>query len=308
MEIARLIREPNDRGRVRNVYEPGIVGGIEGDAERMVEPGSETLYLCRFAIRPHTPKNKNDACAGVGNKQIAVWGRADQPRLAECALARRLRAVLLRVLLIGRRARTIVSPCVQRHLEPWGRDRPGILRAQNDMRLVANRLRGIGLGKIGDRELTRNSRFFLTPIGECRLSCNGILSSLCRKGDRAGDDNRNDNQNYECHFHRNSKMPDPNDWSSAANGVGNREPGFIRPEWKAQVAPRVLEASARTKYANSRTASHDGEKKKSAGELNWGDADREKVSLTVRRLATRSVFFYAAMVRGADETMSGPRR
>jgi len=103
-------------------------------------------------------------------------------------------------------------------------------------------------------------------------------------------------------------MPDPNDWSSAANGVGNCEPGFIRPEWKAQVAPRVLEASARTKYANSRTASHDGEKKKSAGELNWGDADREKVSLTVRRLATRSVFFYAAMVRGADETMSGPRR
>jgi hypothetical protein len=60
----------------------------------MVEPGSETLHLCGFAIRPDTPKNKNDACAGVGNKQIAFWG-ADQPRLAECALARRLRAVLL---------------------------------------------------------------------------------------------------------------------------------------------------------------------------------------------------------------------
>jgi hypothetical protein len=137
-------------------------------------------------------------------------------------------------------------PRVQRHLEPRRRDRPGILRAQNNMRLVANRLRGIGLGKIGDRELTRNSRFFLTPIGECRLSCNGILSSLCLKGDCAGDDNRNDNQNYECHFHRKSKMPDPKNWSSAANGVGICEPRFIRSEWKARIGRRVLEASART--------------------------------------------------------------
>ena len=71
-----------------------------------------------------------------------------------------------------------------------------------------------------------------------------------------------------------------------------------------ECSKQVLELSTRTLEPRAMME----RKKKSAGELNWGDADREKVSLTVRRLATRSVFFYAAMVRGADETMSGPRR
>lgn len=89
VHVAGAIRESLDGGGIAHVNVPGVVGGIEGDAEGVIKAGGELLDLSGLAVRSHAAKNKESSCTGVGKKEIAVRRGADQARHGKSSLAER---------------------------------------------------------------------------------------------------------------------------------------------------------------------------------------------------------------------------
>ena len=79
VEVAGLVGEALDGGGVADVDVLRIVGGIEGDAEGMVESGGEGLRSVSALPSAPTPRRTiRSAGAGVGEEEIAVGRGADQ--------------------------------------------------------------------------------------------------------------------------------------------------------------------------------------------------------------------------------------
>ena len=55
----------------------------------MIKAGGELLDLSSPAVGSHAAKDKENACTGVGEEEIAVGRGADQARHGKCAVAER---------------------------------------------------------------------------------------------------------------------------------------------------------------------------------------------------------------------------
>ena len=129
MQVAGVVRDALYGGGVADVDVLRVVGRIKGDAEGVVEAGGELFDLSGFAVGSDAAKNKEDAGAGVGEKEIAVGRGPDEARHGKCAAA--ARHVLL---VVGALHGGGVAAGIERDLEAGRRDRPRIGGARDEMR------------------------------------------------------------------------------------------------------------------------------------------------------------------------------
>ena len=86
-EIAIFVGEALDGGGVADVDVLGVgAGGVEGDAEGVVEAGGEFFDGGGAAVGGDAAEDEDGAGAGVGQEEIAVGGGGDKARLGEGAV------------------------------------------------------------------------------------------------------------------------------------------------------------------------------------------------------------------------------
>ena len=86
VEVAGLVGEALDGGGVADVDVLGVgAGGVEGDAEGVVEAGGEFLDGGGLAVGADAAEDEDGAGAGVGEEEVAVGRGADEARLGEGA-------------------------------------------------------------------------------------------------------------------------------------------------------------------------------------------------------------------------------
>ena len=100
---------------------------IEGDAEWLVQAGSEDGGLFRLAVGVDAAEDLDFAGFAFGEEEIAVGREANKARVVE----------------VGG---------VELDLEASGRDGPGVGGAGNDVGSVVDGLIGRGAGQVGDGE------------------------------------------------------------------------------------------------------------------------------------------------------------
>ena len=165
-----MIRESlNGRG-VANIDVLWVVGGIKGDAEWMVQAGRELFDLRGLSVGAYAAKDEDRSGSGIGKKKIAIGSGADEARHGESAAAEGHEFLVVRSL-----HGSGVAACIERDFEAGRSDGPCVGRARDHVRRVVHRLRGIGLGQVGESDLAANAGLLLAPIGECSLAGDGLL-------------------------------------------------------------------------------------------------------------------------------------
>ena len=120
-------------------------GGIEGDAEGLVEAGGEDGDLLRFAVGVDAAEDLDLAGLAFGEEEVAVGREADEARVVEAG-------------------------GVELDLEAFGRDGPGVGGAGNDVGAVVDGLIGRGLGQVGDGEMAAGAGGFVSRVSEGGLA------------------------------------------------------------------------------------------------------------------------------------------
>src|SRR5580658_3723971 len=121
MQISCVIRDSLDGSGIAHVDILGVLGGIERNAERVIEAGSELFNLRGFAVGAYAAKDEDGAGAGVSEKEIAVGSHPEQAGHRKCAPAQ-LHVLLVVSTLHG----SGIASGVKRHLEACWSNRPGI--------------------------------------------------------------------------------------------------------------------------------------------------------------------------------------
>src|ERR1035438_9337767 len=85
MQVTRVVGKALHRSGVSNVNVLRIVGGIESDAEGVVQAAGEGGNLGGLAIATDAAQDDDLAGAGVGEEEVAVGRGHDQARLGESA-------------------------------------------------------------------------------------------------------------------------------------------------------------------------------------------------------------------------------
>ncbi len=161
VQVAGVVGNALHGGGVADVDVLRVVGRIEGDAKGMVQAGGELLDLRGFAVGADAAKNEDGAGAGVGQKEIAVGGGADEARHGEGPAAE-----LHVLLVVGTLHGGCVAAGIERDFEAGGGDGPRIGRARDDVRRVVDGLVGLGRGEVGEGDLAANAGLLLIPVGE----------------------------------------------------------------------------------------------------------------------------------------------
>ena len=142
LQVSRLVGIADDGIFTADINELGApVGRVEGDAVRLFEAGGKNGNLVGFAGTGNAAEDFDFAAAAFGEKEIAVGGGANQPRVVEP---------------LG----------VELDLKAVGRLGPGIRRALDKLRSVARRLGGVRLGKILEGDFVNRARFFIAVVEE----------------------------------------------------------------------------------------------------------------------------------------------
>ena len=147
LQIAILIREAHDAVGVANVDPLRIgAGGIEGDAEGLVQAGQRRRRLASGLPSASTPRKTLilPVCA-FGEEEIAVGRDAQEPRIVEAG-------------------------GIELDLEAFGRDRPGVCRARDDGGAVVDGLVGSWCGQIGDSEMAADAGRLVCRVGKSGLA------------------------------------------------------------------------------------------------------------------------------------------
>ena len=196
VQVARVIREALHAGGVANVDVLGVrAGGIEGDAEGVVEAGGEGLDGCGGAVGFDAAQDDELAGAGVGEEEVAVGRGADEARLGKGPGAD---AHVLRG--IGALERGVVAAGVERDLEARGRDGPCAVGARDDVRLILDCLVRVGLGQVGEGDFVAHAGGLLVPVGEGGLAGEqGLLLGL--HGEGGGERGKREGGGDEMEFH-----------------------------------------------------------------------------------------------------------
>ena len=83
-EVAVFVREADDAVGVADVDPGGIgSGGVEGDAEGLVEIGGKDRDLLRLAVGAYAAKDFDFAGLALGQEEVAVGGGADEAGIVE---------------------------------------------------------------------------------------------------------------------------------------------------------------------------------------------------------------------------------
>ena len=133
-------------------------------------PVANLSIACGFAVGAYAAKDEDGAGAGVSEKEIAVGRCPEQARHRECATTQ-LHVLLVVSTLHG----SSIASGVKRHLEARRSNRPGVIRAWNQMRSIVDSFLGLGLRQVGDRDLATGTRLLLIPIGEGSLTGGDLL-------------------------------------------------------------------------------------------------------------------------------------
>ena len=141
-EDLRLCREADDGGGVGDVDVPGVVGGVEGDAEGVIEAGGELFDVSGFAVGVGAAEDEDGASLRVGEEEVAVGGEADEARHDEGALGRFVGLLGVLFALHGRR----VATGVEGDLVAGGRLRPGTFGAVDDGGAIVDGFGGVWAG------------------------------------------------------------------------------------------------------------------------------------------------------------------
>jgi hypothetical protein len=72
MQVARVVWESLDGGGVADINILRVNARVEGDAEGMIQPSDELIYLCCLAIGPDATEHEQSAGTGVGEEEIAI--------------------------------------------------------------------------------------------------------------------------------------------------------------------------------------------------------------------------------------------
>ena len=144
LEIAALVREADDRVGVADV-DPLRVRSerIERDPERPVEAHGEGRHGPRAAVGPASANHPHAARIALGDEQVAVRRRANQPGIVEAA--------------------RVLGDDVAGHRF---RQRPR--RTSDQRRRVVHAARGPGRGEIRDRDLVDRAGDLPPEVGERR--------------------------------------------------------------------------------------------------------------------------------------------
>src|ERR1035437_1760692 len=169
VKISHAIGKPLDGRGVADVNPLGCGSRIEGNAEGMVEAGGKLFYGSGLAVSASAAQHVDDAGLRVGKEEVAVGRGANQAWHDKCAGGGQVRfAPVFRTL-----HRRRVAARVERDLETSRGNRPCVGRAGDHLWPVVDRLGGIGLGKVGERDLVADARSLLAPVGECGLAGEG---------------------------------------------------------------------------------------------------------------------------------------
>jgi hypothetical protein len=147
----------------------------------MIQTGCKFFDLLGFTVRTNTAKDKYGSSTRVGEEKIAIRCGTDEARHCERAAAESHH-----LLVVGTLHRSSVAPGVKGHFEAGGRERPCIGRFRNDVRSVVDGLFRLGFRQVSERDLAADTGLLLVPIGECGLTCNGLLRRYCRGNKRGG--------------------------------------------------------------------------------------------------------------------------
>jgi len=127
----------------------------------MVEAGCEFFDLSGLTVGADAAQDEDCARAGVGEEEIAVGRGADEARLGEGATREPHVSPG-----IGALQGSGVAAGVERDLEAWRSDGPGVGRTHDEVGGVVDGLRRVGLRKIAERDLVTNARVLLAPVGK----------------------------------------------------------------------------------------------------------------------------------------------
>ena len=158
--VAALVRQPHDGVRVGDVEPARIADGrIERDPERLIEALGEDARPRRLPGREQTAEHANDAGLALDHERVAVRRDPEQPGLGQA---------------VG----------VELYLESGRRQRPGILRALDDVRRVVDRPGHAGRRQIGGGDPHALARALGRVVGE-RAGRRGFRGRAAAAGDGA---------------------------------------------------------------------------------------------------------------------------
>ncbi len=166
VEVAIFVGEALDGGGVADVDVLRVgAGGIEGDAEGVVEASGEFLDGGGAAVGSDAAEDEDGAGAGVGQEEVAVGGSGDEARLGERAAAEF--HVLGGVFALEGRG---VTAGVEGDAEARGGDGEGVDGAGDYVGPVVDGFRGVGCREVGGGDFVADAGVLLVPVGECGLA------------------------------------------------------------------------------------------------------------------------------------------
>ena len=174
VKIAGVVGEALDGGGVANIDVLRVIGGLERDAEGVVEAGGELFDMGGLAVGANATQDEEDTGAGVGQEEISVGRGADEARHGEGA---RGAGHVFRS--VSTLERSVVTTRVEGHLEAGRSDGPRVCRARDDAGSIVDGLLRVWLRQVGNGNLVADSGLLLVPVRE------GGLAS--EQGGRLGD-------------------------------------------------------------------------------------------------------------------------
>jgi hypothetical protein len=222
LQVASLVRESNDRIGVTDVDVRGLCAWrIKRDAERPIQPAREHFDFLRLAGGVEPSQHSDPVLSGFGDEEIAVWRRANNPRILEVFLV------------------------VQRDRIARERLRHRAFGSRHHFRVVLRRLRRKRRGQIRHRDLVHHARPLVAVIRERRLGA--ILGTrLAVEGRQARGEQTTDaadtNQTRSKRSHHHGLiitfLTARGAWKTS---LSSRGPQVLNAHWTADNGPRIAD-------------------------------------------------------------------